>query len=201
MIKKLITAPATEPISLAEARLHLRLDTSGSPASHPDDALVTALITASRQHVEAVTGRALITQTWEQQHADFPVTDRIGLAVGPTLSVTSVRYHDIAGTLQTLDSTVYRVLLPVGDHALPATVELVDGKQWPAVATRSDAMQIRFVAGYGASGSAVPAPLRSAMLLLVGHWYEHREAVNVGNITSELPLAVRALLAPYYVYS
>jgi uncharacterized phiE125 gp8 family phage protein len=200
VIKKLISGPAVEPISLAEARLHLRLDTTGSPAAHPDDTLVTALITAARQHVEAVTARALITQTWEQQHSDFPVGDRIGLEVGPTLSVTSVKYYDIAGALQTLDTSVYRVLSPVGDHALPATVELVDGQQWPAVATRSDAMQIRFSAGYGASSSAVPAPLRSAMLLLIGAWYENREAVIVGQAPSELPLAVRSLLAPFYVY-
>lgn len=192
----LISAPASEPVALADARLHLRVTATGTPAAHPDDSLISALIVAARQHVEAVTGRALVTQTWEWRAPDFPASGRIELPHAPLASVAHVKYYDAADALQTFASTNYRVHAPAGDTALPGCVELVDGAAWPGTAYRSDAVVVRYVAGYG-NAAAVPAALRAAMLLIVGHLYEHRENVVVGETATELPMAASALLAPF----
>ena len=108
---KLITDGQVEPITLEEARLHLRLDTSGSPPSHPDDSLVTVLITVARQSAEAYLGRSLVQQTYELALDRFPnpddVTEAINLQVWPVRSITSVQYQDEDDASQTVDAADY----------------------------------------------------------------------------------------------
>jgi len=191
---KLITAPTTEPITLVEARLHLRLEATGSPATHPDDSLVTSLIKAARQHIDGKDGllsRALITQTWELQLDEFPVSE-IRIPLPPLQSVSSVKYNDLAGIEQTVLSTDY----VVDTVTPPGWVLLVTGKSWPETMETPNAVRVRFVAGYG-DAAAVPEPIKAAMKLLIGHLYENREAVTVGVNSQELPMAVHALLSPF----
>jgi len=184
---KLYSAPATEPISSTEAKLHLRVDVTD------DDTLITALITAARQLVEEETWRALVTQTWDYVADDWPAGDAIRLPRPPIQSVTSITYLDDAGATQTMAAANYIVDTYQGRVVLAEGAEWPDGELYPASAVR-----VRYVAGYGAA-STVPAPIKAAMLLLVGHLYENREAVasGAGVASAELPLGVRALLAPY----
>lgn len=190
MALKLVTAPAVEPVSLAEAKLHLRVD------STDEDALISSLITAARQHAEHVTRRAFITQTWEVQMDGWPDGDTIEVPLPPLQSVTSVSYYDAGGTEYTMPSTDYIV----DTKSAPGRIVLAYGKSWPSTTLRPAAgVVVRFVGGYGSAASDVPAAIKAAMLLHIGALYEHREAVITGQTAVELPLAYEALLWPYRV--
>ena len=75
-------------------------------------------------------------------------------------------------------------------------IERAYEQSWPSVRDQPQAITVRAVMGY-ASASAVPYPLKQAMKLLIGHWYENREAVVVGQVPMEVPLAAEALISPY----
>jgi uncharacterized phiE125 gp8 family phage protein len=191
----LITAPAVEPITLVEARAHLRITADGSPPTHADDDYVTALIQAARQHLDGKDGwlnRALITQTWELVLDEFP-DQEIRIPLPPLQSITSIKYDDADGVEQTVDPANY----VVDTKAQPGWVVPVSTYSWPSTMDTINAVRVRFAAGYGAAGTNVPMPIRQAMLLLVGAWYQSRESVVIGTIVNELPMAVDALLAPY----
>jgi uncharacterized phiE125 gp8 family phage protein len=178
-------APAETPVSLAEAKAHLRVEHSD------DDALITGLIAAATDHLDGwsgVLGRCLVTQTWRQDFAGF--ADCLRLPLGPVASITSVTYLDGDNAEQTLPDTDYQLLT----DALGALVALAPGRSWPATCARPDAVSVTFVAGSAADD--VPPALKVAIMLLVGHWYERREAID-GNTLAELPFSVSALIAPY----
>lgn len=192
----LVSPPIEEPVSLTEVKLHLRLvlDEAGAAAYTDEDATLSGLIAAARQHLDGrngILGRALVSQTWALTRDDLPATG-IRLPLAPVASVTSVEYVDGDGVTQTLAADQYVLS---GDRVLPAY-----DATWPTPRAQVDAATVTFVAGYG-SAAAVPQPLRQAILLMVGYWYEQRSAVNVGNIVNEMPLAVDALTAPYRVHS
>lgn len=187
----LVTAPASEPVSVAEARLHLRTEDDG------EDGLVAALISAARHHAEEFTGRALVTQTWDLTRDAFPCdgADYIRLGKGRVQSVASVTYLDEAGESQTWDSSNYAV----DTASEPGRLALAPDVFWPSTQSgRINAVTVRFVAGYGAA-AAVPAAIKQAILLLVGHWYVNREAVVTGTIASDIPFAADMLLRQYRV--
>lgn len=202
---KLVTAPAEEPVSLAEAKAHVRQDLDA------DDALLTALIVAARETVESRLKRALVTQTWDLLLDAFPARPgswppasvghryawepAIRLPMPPLVSVTSVSYVDLAGDTQALASgTDYQVVS--GERNRPGLVAPAPGTSWPTAREQPAAVTVRFVAGYG-DAAAVPVAIRQAMMLLIGNWYANREAIITGTIATELPLAVRALLAAH----
>lgn len=191
----LVTAPATEPLTATEAKLHLRVDHS------TDDDLISSLIVAARQHCENVTGRALITQTWDLRLDRFPPRGApIRLVKPPVSSVTSVSYVDADGDTQVWTSSLYRTDLPTGTWAQPGRIEPAYNESYPEIRSVSNAVIVRCVHGYGAE-SAVPDAIKAVMKLLIGHWYEAREAVNVsvGANVQVVPMAVDALLAPFRV--
>lgn len=181
----LITAPAAEPLDLDEAQEHLRVE---EPA---DLSYILSLITAARQHVESWTGRALVTQTWELVLDEFP-HGVFELAKGRVQAVESVAYVDPGGAHQTLATSSYQVDLATESARLAP----FGGGPWPATADRLGAVHVRFVAGYG-DASSVPQPIKQAMLLLIGHLFEHRESEISGTITSTWHFAVESLLTPY----
>lgn len=198
MGKALVTGPALDPVSLSEAKAHCRVEIA------EDDGLLAGYLLAARMHVETYLRRALITQTWDLLiDNDWPEVcvngvrqNRITLPVPPLQSVTSVQYIDSNGTTQTLASDQY----VVSTKRHEGVIDPAYGATWPSVRDQVDAITVRFVAGYGSSASDVPEPIRQAILLLVGHWYENRETVNIGNITSELPFTCEALLFPFRVF-
>lgn len=185
----LVTAPsAGDPVvTTAEAKAHLRVDGTD------EDALITTLVAAATAHFDGYTGilgRALVTQTWRQDFDDF--TGQCMRLPMLATTIASVKYRDSAGQLSTVTSTDYSLKA----DALGSYVRFDDDYSFPSDLAQSQAVLIEFTAGFGAA-SAVPAALKAAVLLLVGHWYGNREAVNVGNIVSELPMAVAALIEPY----
>lgn len=190
--------PSSEPVSLSEARDHLRLDTSGSPPSHADDTLVQNLIQAAREWCETYTGRSFFEQTWKVQLDEFP--EVIRLPRPPIISVTSIQYVDTSGDTQTLSSSIYRV------DAEGARITEAYSQVWPDTRDVTNAVTVTYKAGYDSGNSpqdasAIPQAIKQAILLLVGQMYEHREDVIVG--TTVTPMAgngtVRALLSPYLV--
>lgn len=180
-------APAAPLLTPEEAKLHLRVD-------HADeDTLIAMLVGAVTSHLDGysgILGKALITQTWAVERSTF--CNRMDIPLGPVQSAT-VQYYDSTNNLQTLASTVYAVL----SDGLGPYVSLKYNQQWPQTYTRDDAVKITFISGYGPAASDVPEGIREAALLLIGHWYENRSGVNIGNISTELPFSVMALLGPY----
>lgn len=182
-----ITPPAVEAVSLDMAKSHLRVAIDGE-----DDDL-NRMIVAARQHAEIYCQLAFVTQTLELRLRSFP-RGAIQLR-GPLKSLASIIYRDSAGADQTLASAAYEV----NAAARPATVEPVFGGAWPDVTPGPAAIRLRFDAGFSDDAAGVPAPIVQAMLLMIGTMYEHRETVNVGNITSEMPLSAKWLLDAYRV--
>lgn len=186
MLAPVRTSAASEtPVSLAEAKAHLRVD-------HTDDnTLITALINAATDHLDGwsgVLGRALVTQTWRQDFGSF--TGKLRLPLKPVASVSGVTYYDTDNAQQTLATSVYELLT---DDAGPYLALKVD-QTWPGTESRAAAVSVTFVAGVAAAD--VPAAIKAAMLLMIGHLYENREAVAEGSF-AVMPMAVDALIAPY----
>jgi uncharacterized phiE125 gp8 family phage protein len=192
---QLLTPPDVEPISLADAKTHLRADPGDA-----EDTLIQLLITAARQWVEEYCARALIAQAWRLTLPAFPSGrdgSAIPLARPPIVSVESVKYQDETGAEDTLDAADY-VLQKAG---LPVAIAPAVDTVWPStedLGPFGDAVTIDYTAGYGEAAAEVPAPIRAAILLVLGDLYANREAQIVGTITSENP-TVKALLAPFRV--
>lgn len=186
MLAPVLTQPAEEaPVTLEDVKVHCRVDHS------EDDTLLEGLMGAATAHLDGwagVLGRALVTQTWSQRFSGF--TDRLRLPVGPVVSVSSLTYFDGDNVQQTLSTSVYDLL----HDALGAYVARKPGQTWPGAYDRPDAITVTYVSG--ADAAEVPAPIKAAILLLVGHWYANREAVSA-EAMKDLPLAVDSLVRPY----
>lgn len=192
-----VVQPAAEPVSTATAKAHLRVDIS------TDDTLIETLITAARDLVERHTRRSLIYTGYRYTIDQFP-GGPILLPRSPAVSANSstvfnyatprIQYVDTAGVTQTMTvSTEYELDLASNPPRIVQPPDIV----WPlAKEYKVNAVTIDFVSGYGSSASDVPALLRQAVLMLVAHWYENREAVGSG-VGSEIPLAVDSILRIY----
>ena len=204
MPMQLITPPAAEPVSLAEAKLHLRVDFDD------DDALIQALISAARQAAEMLIQRQLVTARWRMVLDSFPGPSLMGVPAGQTFtlpghailipksplqSMVEIRYLDMAGVSQVMPSAHYTV-----DKACePARITPVFGQIWPVALPQIGAVSVTFDAGYG-SAADVPEGLKSWIKLRLGSLYAHREEVASmarGRI-DPLPF-VDGLLDPYKV--
>ena len=177
------TAPTAEPISLADAKLHLRTITGDTTE---DSAVITPLIQAAREYCENITGRALASQTVKA----YP--DKWGLwrlPRPPLTAVASIKYYDEDGTEYTLAAADYQV------DTVDGLINIINE---PSAALRDlNPIVVEYTCGY-ATGNALPAVMRQAMLLLIGHWYMNREAVVAGATTSvEIDLTTRAMLRQY----
>jgi uncharacterized phiE125 gp8 family phage protein len=181
MKRILLEAPAVEPVLLAEAKEHLRLDGSS------EDTVLSALIAAARVAVEGQTRRVLITQKWRAFVEPWP-EDGVTLPVVPAKGVDALRAIDADGNATVLDPESYEFDPADGS----VTIDPVEG------AVR---YEIDFTAGYGASGMDVPQPLRQAIRLLVTHWFEHRSAVILGESSAAPPFGYLELISPYRRFS
>lgn len=185
---QLISPPEAEPVSLLEAKLHLRVD------GDEDDNLIESLIPSARQAAETLTGRQLVTARWKYVLDQFPCA-MLWLPKSPLQSVISIEYLDQAGVWQILPDTEYIV-----DAACePARIAPNFGKYWPLCLPQIGAVAVTFDAGYGTAGQ-VPEGLKSWIKLRVGSLYAHREEMAMlsrGRI-DPLPF-VDGLLDPYKV--
>ncbi len=181
-------APTLTPVTLAEAKAHLRAEYG------EEDALITGLIGAAVSYLDGwsgMLGRALVTQTWRQDFAGF--SDKMRLPMFPVASVSEVTYVDAAGASQTLAGTEWQLLA----DERGAYVCLRTGRNWPATGEGAVLVSITYVCGH--SVADVPMAIKQAILLMVGDWHRNRETVAVGATTGSIPLSatVDALLAPY----
>lgn len=192
--------PTLEPITVAEAMAHCRLDTNS------EEAWLTSAIETARQWIEDRCNVTLLTTTWALTLDAFPVrcgaaspldTDRIILPRCPVQSVSSITYVDTDGATQTMSASDYSV-----DTAsnIDASVGPAYGETWPTPREQRNAVVVTYVAGYTLPAS-VPQAFRHAMRLLVGHWYENREATVVGTISKEIEFAVESLVGPHSLTS
>jgi len=180
MAFQIISPPAIEPVTLAEAKLHCRID-------HPDeDSLLTGLIIAARQWMEQATRRSFITQTLKLNLAGWLQT--IQLPHPPLQSVSNVAYINSNGETVAVESANYTVV----SACEPG--EILPSQSWPSTSLAPGLpVQIEYIAGYGDTADAVPQLYRQAILLMVAHWYENREATLPMNLRT-VPFAVQSII-------
>ena len=182
---KVITPVATEPVTLAEAKLHLRLIVDPADTTpHPDDAMIQAQISAAREFAEHYTGRALAPQTLELALDEFPA-DSIELPRVPVTAITSIKYIDVDGAEQTLDAELYSL----DDYGITAWVDPAYDTAWPETRAIKNAVKVRYTAGY----ETAPSTVKDAMLLTVAHLYENRQEATSYKV-EQIPMGTKSLL-------
>lgn len=174
-----IAAPTAEPLSLVKAKAHLRIDGTD------EDDLLVSLIGAARSHLENACGIRFARRTSVALKCDA-FADLARLPEVPVASVASIVYLDTAGASQTLSTSVYELRA----DGVEAAIVLKSGQSWPAIQYGSR-ITVTATLGY----ETAPEEITLAMSMLVAHFYDNRSAVNVGNITSELPFTVNALIS------
>lgn len=191
-----VSPPVALAVPLADAKTYLRVDGSN------EDSLIAGLIQAATDHVERTTRRTLVYTTYRLRLDTFP-DGPIELPRSPAVEITqggnyaydmpAVDYIDQDGdTVELVKDTDFEVDLAEN----PPSLYLPPQTYWPLTqAGKAKAVSIDFVAGYGPTAATVPPLLKTAVLLLVGHWYENREAV--GSVGSEVALAVDSILKIY----
>jgi uncharacterized phiE125 gp8 family phage protein len=190
MALKIITPPAEEPVTPAEAKASPSFRVTGTT----DDADITSLITTAREMAEAITRRALITQTLEIVLDGFP-SGGIELYCPPIQSVASIKYIDTDGVEQTLDPLLYAV----DDDSEPGLVVPAYGESWPSTRDQVNAVRVRYVAGYGAAAD-VPAAFKTWIKMRAGTLYDNSQAIIIGTIVTPIPRDfLDGLLDPYRV--
>jgi uncharacterized phiE125 gp8 family phage protein len=186
----LTTPPAAEPLLLAAAKTHVRID----PDQTADDAMVTSMITGARQEAEETISASLITQTWTATYDCFPWwRGPLPLVRGPVRSITSINYIDPSGAPQTLSSALYFL----ENLERSDCVRLAANQNWPTTAHVGNAVSIVYQTGYGDAAANVPYPIISAMLLRIGDLYRNREAQIIERAAAVQNQAFVDLLARY----
>jgi uncharacterized phiE125 gp8 family phage protein len=186
----LLNAPSSEPISLADAKLYLRVE------HEDDDDLIAALIAAARVQVEAQTRRALITQTWRLTRDVWPAGGALPILPVPLREVTAIGVYDADGMIHTLDVDEFHI----DNISAPAILAFALGAP-PAPGKLRAGIEIDIEAGYGNTGEDVPEPFKQAIRLLVAHWYENRRVLAASGEAASMPASVSALIAPFRVLS
>lgn len=185
----LVAAPELQPVSLELAKAHLRIDSTA------EDIVVQGMIDAATQMVDGPDGNfglALLTQTWDLWLGEFPCGSVIELPLRPVQTITYLQYTDSDGVLQTVDTDDY----VLDSKSMPPLIVPAYGASWEATQDIRNAVNVRFVAGFGDAVKDVPQRIIQAILLTVGHWYENRGASGAA-----LPEQIDdVLLAPYRRY-
>jgi uncharacterized phiE125 gp8 family phage protein len=184
----IITPPVSEPVSLAEAKAFLRLETSD------EDDLVSHLISTAREAIERSLGLALITQTVRETLDAFTGSGvqnhgrAYRLAVQPLVSVTAVAVRDASGGSTPWDADQYFVM-----PGLHGCLVLTPDGRFPASTLGAGGIEVTYVAGFGAAGAQVPNAIRQAILLAVADGFENRTGITDYGLSP----VISALIAPY----
>lgn len=182
----LVTPPLVEPVTLADAKLHARVDGASQ------DQAILALITAARGYVEEATGRVLIEQGWRIYRDDWPAAGVVRIRPSPLVRVDAITVYDAEGTPGVVPASDYEIDVT----SVPARVRMARGVVI-LPGREINGIEIDVTAGYGAAAEDVPAPLRQAILMLVAHWFENREAAQHGVAAAEVAHGVSRLVGPY----
>jgi uncharacterized phiE125 gp8 family phage protein len=198
MTVKVVLAPSAEPITLTEAKAHLRVSHSN------DDTVIEACLKAAARAVENFTQRALVPRTLRLTLDSFPDYGYpILLPFSPVRSIDHIKHYDADGALTTWSSTEFFL----DNDAEPARVLHLGEYAWPTsmYAGRLGAVQIQYQAGYEPGmdsptdyGENIPDDLKAAVKLILGDLFEHREDTVIGNPAS-LPRGAEALMWPYRI--
>ena len=184
---KVQTQPVVEPVSVADAKAHCRIDTN------TDDTYVASLISAAREYVESYMDESLVDQQLVMRLDGFP--SAIELPRPPMsqtasrTAVTIVYTANDAGSTATLATNQYRV----DRDSTPGTLRPLYGGSWPSHLLDYGSVTVTWWAGRGEDGGKVSQRVKAAMLMLVGQWYERRMAADAASM-SEMPFGVKALL-------
>ena len=181
---RLVTAPATEPLTYAEVKAYLRLN------GDSEETFVTNLIVVARQYVESQIWRPLISQVQSMNFDKSELTTQVyNINKAPVISINSVTYYDLNNALQTLNASDWESDI----YSNPARFRI---KTLPQIYDRMNALQVNFTCGY-ANAASVPLPIKQAMLMLIGHYYENRQDVVTGTQVNKIDEASEHLLNPY----
>lgn len=189
----LLTPPAVEPVTLAEAKQHLRIEGTS------DDALINTLIVAARLLAELWTGRSLITQTWLMRRDEAPASNFVRLPKAPLQAVSFIKAYDDADGATVFAASNYFV----DTLSAPSRVILRQGAAWPDIGRTASGFEIQFIAGYGPTGSDVPAPIRQGLLMHIARLYAQRgdlvgpDGHARGELPDTLPDECLSLYRPY----
>jgi uncharacterized phiE125 gp8 family phage protein len=192
-----IVTPSTVPaVSVDQAK-------SQCVVEHTDDdtTFSTVYIPAAIGRCENATLRQLTQATFDLVIDAFPCDPWIELPKPPLVSVTYVKYLDTSGVEQTWDPSNYVVSAPAGPRCRRGRIALAYGVTWPSTLCQANAVSIRFVCGYGALATDVPALLVAAMLMDIATLYENRQNVVIGTVAVEVPRTAREIYASYRSYS
>jgi uncharacterized phiE125 gp8 family phage protein len=184
----LTSGPADEPVSVDEAKAHLRVDGTA------EDTLIASLILASRLHIETALGLALITQNWRLYLDRWPAEKDFELPIRPLQSIDAVRVLPEVGMATVIDPANY-----LADTVSTPPRFVRTAVVWKHPGKPANGIEIDLTVGFGALASEVPGPLRQALLLLVAHWYENREPITVGAPETVIPQPVSDLVEAYRV--
>ena len=181
---KLVTGPSSEPITLGEAKLYLRVDDT------TEDALITAIITAARRKFENDTYHYLLPQTWELYLNQNEINaEQISINKSDITAISSVKYYDQSNTQQTLSTNDYQTAIQGRPYSIQLTTV-------PQVYNRLEAMVIRFTLGY-TNAAAVPEDIKTAIKTLIGTLYENRQTVVTGTQVNEVPDTYKFIMENY----
>ena len=184
MRRYIVNPPAVEPLTLTETKRFLRVDHS------EDDALISGLIKAARERIEARTGRAMLAQTWRISLDRWPAEARVTLPVLPVLSVAAVRVFDALGIPADLASALYAIEPGSEPPVLAVTSP-------PGPGRARSGIEIDVVAGYGVAPADCPEPLRLALRHLVAEAYAARGPLAAGEPVLPTGADVDTLILPY----
>lgn len=178
------TGPDAEPVTTAEVKAHLRIDHDG------EDALIDGLVRAAREEVEALTGVALIHQTWRMALDDWPAIDIVSLGRHPVREVLSVTVYGKDGEASLVAPSSYQL----DAASRPARMHF---RERPRPERRLNGVEIDFTAGFGESGADCPDTLKRAIVLLAAHWFEFRAAFDAADQPASYPAGFGRLIAPW----
>lgn len=188
----LYTAPTLEPITVEDLMLHIKDDSeTGIEADY-----LAGIVTSAREHVEDITRRALLTQTWDFYLNGWPLANYIKLPLGNLASVTSVSWKDDDGTETTLTVTTDYLAEMNGDQC--GKIVLPYGESWPSgTLYPSKPIKVRFICGW-TTRALVPYKIKAAILMIAADLYSNRESQMLGNPNSlayQENITVQRLLA------
>jgi len=193
-VRSLVTGNEDTPVGVNLAKTYLRVSTSA------DDTLIGRMLETATLWAESYTRRAFLTQTWDFSYRGWFTSARpLWIPNPPLQSITSVKYYDEDGALQTLGSSNYVVFTQSGPRAGKGRVEIADGISLPSVSSIIEyPIVVRAVCGYG-NDDDVPVGIGDIVLFMVGEMYEQRQETITGTISAKTQMYLEKRLAPYVV--
>ncbi len=187
MTSYLLAGPGVEPVTLVEAKQFLRIEDSA------EDSFIDTLITAARLHIEGTTGRALISQSWRVVYDNWPSDRTIRLPVAPLISLSAITAYDVDGNATSLALAQFQP----ESRTAPASIFLPRlPSDAPPLRERAG-IEVDYIAGFGSAPGDVPSDLRQGILMLVGYWFEHRDAVVIAGSGAIVPSGFDRQLSAY----